>query len=265
MPGALPTMVCRPPTINGTVKAVAQPRCRQGDAGHHRRRRHLYRRRGPRPDLRPVHRRRPGADGDLGPGTVEGLSDADVLSAIRAPRSRWPCRRCRCWPRPSTATSRSTSPATRRWRPTARSPTCGPTARRSGPASSRRSSRSRRSRSSWGCPERGHVPRRAGRRLVRPAPVLRCRARGGRGVQGLRQAGEADVAPHRRLPARPHPPDVHLAGARHGRRGQRAHLRAAPHRRRDGLHARPRRDPVRDGVQDPRRRQPRLRRDDLRD
>ena len=39
-----------------------------------------------------------------------------------------------------------------------------------------------------------------GRRLVRPAPVLRRRARGRRGSKVFGQAGQADVAPHRRLP-----------------------------------------------------------------
>ena len=37
-PGRAPTMVCRPPTINGTVRSVAQPRRGPRDAGHHRRR-----------------------------------------------------------------------------------------------------------------------------------------------------------------------------------------------------------------------------------
>ncbi len=58
----------------------------------------------------------------------------------------------------------------------------------------------------------------AGRRLVRAAPVQRRRVRGRGSLEAVRQAGQADVAPHRRLPARPHPPDVHVAGAGHGAR-----------------------------------------------
>ena len=58
--------------------------------------------------------------------------------------------------------------------------------------------------------------------------------------QGDRQAGQADVAPHRQLPAGPRPPDVHLAGAGHLPRRQRADLRPAPHQRRHRLHPRPR-------------------------
>ena len=87
----------------------------------------------------------------------------------------------------------------------------------------------------------------AGRRFVRPQAVLRRRAGGRRDLPEDGQAGQADVAPHRRLPARPRPPDVPLAGPRDVRARQRGHLRAAPHERRHRLHPRARRDAHRDG------------------
>ena len=59
------------------------------------------------------------------------------------------------------------------------------------------------------------VPRRPGRRLVRPPPVRRRRVRGGGDLAEARQAGEADVAPDRQLPPGPRAPDVHLARAHH--------------------------------------------------
>ena len=85
-----------------------------------------------------------------------------------------------------------------------------------------------------------HVDHR--RRVVRAAPVLRRRTRGRRGVARVRQAGEADVVAHRRLPAGPHAPDGDLARAGDLPRRQRAHLRAAAHERLDRLLARSRRD-----------------------
>ena len=54
----------------------------------------------------------------------------------------------------------------------------------------------------------------AGRRLVRAPPVRRRRLRGRRHLEGDRQAGQADVAPHGQLPPGPRPPDDHLARAR---------------------------------------------------
>ncbi len=46
VPNALPTMVCRPPTINGTVHVGGQPGRGQEHARHHRRGAHLHRRGG---------------------------------------------------------------------------------------------------------------------------------------------------------------------------------------------------------------------------
>ena len=112
-------------------------------------------------------------------------------------------------------------------------------------------------------PDRGEVPRHRGRRLVRPQAVLRRGHRGGPVLEGVRQAGAADVAPHRRLPGRPDPPDGHDADPGVVRRGRGADLRAAAHQRQDRLRARPRRDHHRDGRQAPGRRH-RLLPDDLR-
>ena len=84
VPGALPTMVCRPPTINGTVKAVANLAAVKAMPGI--------------TDVAvistgvAVRGQTFGQCIDAvraltvtwGPGTVEGLSDADVLKAIRA-------------------------------------------------------------------------------------------------------------------------------------------------------------------------------------
>ena len=61
--------------------------------------------------------------------------------------------------------------------------------------------------------EQRHGPRHPGRRLVRAPPVLRRRVRGGGDLAEARQAGQADVAPHRQLPPGPRAPDVHLARA----------------------------------------------------
>ena len=68
VPGAKPTMVARPPTINGTVATSQQ---RAGHPGHARRHRHrrAHARRGHQSgDVRPVHRRDPGDRRDVGPG-----------------------------------------------------------------------------------------------------------------------------------------------------------------------------------------------------
>ena len=95
VPGALPTMVCRPPTINGTARSVANLAHGQGDAGDHRRRRHPAhavrprRRRRPRPDLRPVHRRGPRAQRRLGSGhRRRQVRRRRAGRARRAPSSR---------------------------------------------------------------------------------------------------------------------------------------------------------------------------------
>lgn len=93
VPGALPAMVCRPPTINGTVRSVdnlAEVRAMPGIT-----------------DVVPVSTgvavrgRTFGQCVDAvralkvtwGPGTAEGKSDADVLEELRRENSRWWSRR----------------------------------------------------------------------------------------------------------------------------------------------------------------------------
>ena len=91
VPDALPTMVCRPPTINAQRARRREPRGGQGDAGRHRRRDHRAqpvragRRRRAGEDVRAVHRRRARAEGASGaPGTVDGKSADDVLADLKA-------------------------------------------------------------------------------------------------------------------------------------------------------------------------------------
>ena len=68
VPNALPTMVCRPPTINGSVVSVSNLSAVRGYAWHHRCRAHLNRRGRARRHLRPVHRCRQRVGCDLGSG-----------------------------------------------------------------------------------------------------------------------------------------------------------------------------------------------------
>ncbi len=96
-------------------------------------------------------------------------------------------------------------------------------------------------------PERGDRARHRGRWLVRSQALLRRRARGGRGLQAVPQAGEADVAPRRRLASGPHPPDGHVPGSCHPPRRQGAQLPAAAHQRLHRPRARAGRGDHRDG------------------
>ena len=139
VPNAKPTMVCRPPTINGTARSVGtspQVKAMPGvtDVA-----------------IIPHTQSWPGGvavrgetfgqcidairalDVDWAPGTADGKSDASVLADLRRPSSR--CRRrSTCSRRRSTSSSRSTSARATRWRRTPPSPTCAPTAPRSGRA-----------------------------------------------------------------------------------------------------------------------------------
>jgi isoquinoline 1-oxidoreductase subunit beta len=130
VPNAKPTMVARPPTINGTVVSVnnaatvrALPGITDVVAVTHgvAVRGDTF---GQCIDAIQV------LDVTWGPGTVDGESDDTVAAKLRA--AQLPCRRR--WPAPSTPSSPSRSPATLRWNRTTRSPTSAPTARRSGPA-----------------------------------------------------------------------------------------------------------------------------------
>ena len=117
---------------------------------------------------------------DWATGTVDGLvRRRHPRRARRRPSCRWPCPTCRRWPRPSRATSTSTSAATPRSRPTARSPTCAPTGPRSGPGSrSPIVAQAEHRRGARAAAGQGQGPRHHGRRLVRPPALLRRRARG---------------------------------------------------------------------------------------
>ena len=85
VPGALPTMVCRAPTLNGSPRAIRNKADRPGDARRHRRRDDRHRHGRPRQDLRPVHRRRCArSQVDWGNGSAEGESDETVLKKLRA-------------------------------------------------------------------------------------------------------------------------------------------------------------------------------------
>ena len=194
-----------------------QPRPGQGDARRHRRRRHPAqqargRRRGcARPDLRPVHRRRARAVGQLG---ARARRPASPMRPCSRPAAGRAADDAGAAGRRSTSASPSTSGPATRWRPTARSPTSAPTGRDLvlpevadlGPGAARARSRAA-GRQRDGARDRG-------RRFVRPPPVRRRRVRGRRDLQGDGQAGQADVAPHRQLPPGPRAPDVHLARAR---------------------------------------------------
>ena len=82
-------------------------------------------------------------------------------------------------------------------------------------------------------------------------------AAGGRpGLQEDGQAGQAVLVAYGQLPAGPHPPDVRLPRPGVVRPRQRARLRAAAHQRADGLRARARRDGHGDRGEAARRRRP---------
>ena len=215
VPGALPTMVCRPPTINGTVRpsrnlaaVTAMPGITDvavvstGVAV-----------RGP--DLRPVHRRGPRVDVTWGPGTVDG-SPTPTCS----PRSAHAEIPLAVPPLPLLAKTvdgdftfyfRSNSPLetncaiadVRPDRAEIWSQLKSPIVAQQTIAQS------------LGLPQNAvtcHVVQGGGsfgRHLFFDAALEAAEI-----SQGDGQAGQADVAPHRRLPPRPHAPDVHIAGPR---------------------------------------------------
>ena len=131
--GALPTMVCRAPTLNGTPKRIRNKKKVLGMPGIT----HVVKVStgvAVRDDLRPVHRRRPCAGRHLGGRARRRPVRQGHRQGAEAPSCPRPCRSTTRWRRRSRPTSPSTSAATARWRPTARSPTSAPTAPRSGPA-----------------------------------------------------------------------------------------------------------------------------------
>lgn len=134
VPDALPTMVCRPPTLNGSPKAVLNKAAVLAMPGV--------------TDVAAVDTGVAVRAQTFGqcidavralevswnPGSVEGSRTRPSSRSCTRPRSRWSCRRCPCWRRRSTRTSRSCSAAAQLSSRTARSPTCTRTTPRSGPA-----------------------------------------------------------------------------------------------------------------------------------
>ncbi len=115
------------------------------------------------------------------PGTADAKSDANVLAELtggRAPAGR---AAVPLLTKRSTTRSRSTSAATARSRPTARSPTCGPSSAEIWSSLKSPIVAQEQIADALGLPvSRRDVHVAAGRRLVRAPPVLRRRARGGR-------------------------------------------------------------------------------------
>ena len=255
--GALPTVVARPPTINGAVlsydatvarsmpgvvavtqiptgvavtaetfdqamKAVA------GAGGQLGCRQRRWR----------VRRRRHG-QAHLGDRAVRGAAAAGPVRGGRRSISR--------------------SSTTPRWRSAARSPTCGPARPRSGWRPSRRPAPQSAVAGAVGL-QTGqvtvHVVRGGGsfgRRIY-----FRPRRRSGPGVEGDRPAGEADVDPQRRHAARPDAPAQPSPDPGHLRRGQRGQLRAPDGQRRGRFHRQRHRPGAgRRGLRQPRRSGPR--------
>ena len=240
VPGALPTMLCRPPTINGSAQSVRNLAAVQAMPGI--------------TDVAIIPHTSFVAGGvavrgktfgqcidaidalDVvwGPGTADGKSDDDVL----------------CRPAQGRAATDSRGPAHQSARPDVH--VLLP-AGRSARDQLRRRRRQGRQRRGLVEPEVADLgpgaarddprhaglehqgPRGPGRRLVRAPPVQRRRVRGGGGLAEAGQAGEADVASHRQLPPGPLAPDVDQPRADRTRRRQRRELRPASHQRRDGL------------------------------
>ena len=161
-------------------------------------------------------------DVDWGRGTVDGKSDADVLADLKkAELPLTPGAPAR--PRRSSSRSRSTSAPAIRSRPTARSPTSAAASAEIWSSLKSPIWAQEQLAPNLGLPlQQRQGARHPGRRLVRPPPVRRRRVRGGGDLEDARQAGEADVAPHRQLPPGPRAPDVHLARPHDLRGRQRA-------------------------------------------
>ena len=218
VPDALPTMVCRPPTLNGTPQGGPQPRPRsQAMPGVTDvalvadRRRRARARRSASASTRSARSTSTGT-----PGTVDGrvrrrrarraAQGAELPLAVPKLAAAGQDGRARLHVLRSAATPRS--------RPTAAIADVRADRPRSGPAckspivaagaTSPTRSACRSSRSPCNVITGGGS---FGRQLFSDA-----RVRGRRSLQGDGQAGQADVAPHRRLPPGPGAPDVHVAG-----------------------------------------------------
>ena len=250
VPGALPTMVCRPPTINGTALAVlneAQVRAMNGvtDVA-----------------IIPHTQFVPGGVAvrattfgqcidairalqvQWAPGAAAGKSDADVLQAlVSAELPMTPVvgqtldERFTFYFRPgdpleTNCAIADVGPGSAEIWSSLKSPIYFQETVAADPRTARIEREGTRD------------PRR---RVVRPPPVRRRGVRGGGDLEGDGEAGQADVAPDGQLPPGTRAPDVHLASADHLSGEQRAGVRPAPYECGDGLHARAGRDPERDG------------------
>ena len=240
VPGALPTMLARAPTINGSARSVRNLAAVKAMPGV------------TDVALIPHTPTVPGGvavraatfgqcidavralDVEWGPGTVDGKSDADVLADLKAAEVPltpalpgdvhrgyvhlpFPSRR------PARDQLRDRRRAQRRDRVLGvhEDPDLGQGADR--PREPRPPARQREG------------ARRAGRRLVRASPLRRRRLRGRCRIEGDGQAGEADVAPHRQLPSGPRSPDGDLARTDRALGRQGARPRSATHERRHGF------------------------------
>ena len=246
VPGALPTMVCRPPTINGTALRVNNQAQVQVDAGSHRRRDH------PAHGVRSRGRRGSGAERSVSASTrsarstsrgaadtVDGKSDADVVKELKAaelpltpaiPIAKTLDQRFTFYFRPgdpleTNCAIADVKPGSAEVWSSLKSPIWA---------------QEEIAKNLGLSPTAVTVPRHPGRGIVRPASVRGRGVRGRRDLAEARQAGEADVAPHRQLPPGAHASDVHLARARQLFGRERARLRPAAHERRDRLHPRAR-------------------------
>ena len=193
VPDALPTMVCRPPTLNGVAAGAAQPRGGPGDAGRHRRRRSST-------PASPSARRRSGSAStrsarcsvDWNPGPWRASPTQTILASCARPSCRWSSPRSRCSPKTvEERLRRSCSAAARRSSPTAAiADVRADRADDLGRAEGRRSSPSRTSpRRSGPAAEAGDGQRDHRRRVVRPQAVRRPRHRGREDLEGDGQAG----------------------------------------------------------------------------
>lgn len=134
VPGALPTMVCRAPTLNGTPRRLRNKRAILAMPGV---RDVALVNTGSRsaPRLSDSASTRSGRWTSPGPtASSPGSPTTTSWRSSAVPSCRCPRSPTRRWRRPWRSTSCSTSAATRRWTPTPRSQTSAPTVPRSGPA-----------------------------------------------------------------------------------------------------------------------------------
>ena len=162
-------------------------------------------------------------DVDLGPGHGGRRVRRDRAGEAARRRScRWPCRRC--WPRRSTPTSLRVRQQQRRWRPNCAIADVRPDSAEIWASLKSPIVAQQDIAAQLGLPIDAvtvHVTQGGGsfgRHLFHDAAL-----EAARDLPEDGQAGQADVAPHRRLPAGPRAPDVDVAGPRELPGRQRAH------------------------------------------